>query len=666
MANAYNITIPTQISTVSGAITSILASGFSQSDTAVLNIISGNYTGTSIFDLNSGYLTIQSASLSNIDSYTFVNNGELVLKNISYNNMIVNGSGFISLYSVSGYNTNVSGCQSLYTNTNVVGNTLSVINSNSTYLNYLYASGNDTLSFLNNISVSMVSGSFYNYNGVGYQTTFTLCSGIFINNNMAANVSGNMLLFQGCPNVSFYYDTFASNVSGYAIAKFATYSSIPCSGIINYSIMVGNAGSGQGPLIINNGQLISSNTSCLYNFTTQTYTGISGSYFNADPLFINASGGDLRPSVVSPCACAGGPIAFLEEFDNTNITVNTPTQKSISFTLPNSTIWAIPPSNVFTVGNGLAMLYQADPNIDNDMDVTVNTQYIVNGSGMTEQSYRNNNTSNYIYDYRLIPYNDPVNNTVLYYVEPFTIFDYSDVINSLVSTTFQDISVSGIYKYHGFSRDTFQTLGGTGIYWVGEVYNRYLYGFSIFGNTKILTYPLFPMSGGLSIQLQDLQIISQTAGQTSVRSNNVWVNDHYESRNIDIAQATTTLPFQSYEFDPSLSISALAVMSDYVYVLAKNINPVNTLIGWEHDLYLYNKYDTELFLSPTNIFSGIAGLNTINVGDMTFNDLGNLVVGYSGYVNYYQFFYDYALATRSTGTIKTTLLLREKYNGVNL
>ena len=659
----YNINVPNDINSVSGAISYLLSSGFSVLDAAVINVSSGNYSG-GFYNISGGNLTINAANNVLIDALGFISSGSLCFTNVNFHSINISGNGLNQFIGASGSNITISGASYVALTDSVIGSGFTVTDTSKVTLSNLYLSGNNSLSFKNIVNVVIVSGSIYNYANPGYQFSFSVCSGIFIDHTMAANISGSMLYFVGCPNINLNHCTLSSNVSGYTIAKFIPSGAINCSGNINYSILVGNGGSGNGPLVFPSSQNIISNTSCIYNFIpNQIYTTVSGSYFNLDPVFVNPSGGDLRVDINSPCACTGEKLSFLDQFQNVEVSNTSPTLQSVSFTLPNSIIYAVPPSNVYMVGDSLAIYYQSDSNLDNDMDLSVNTQYVIDGSGLTYQSYTDDGASSNASDYKLIPYFDTSTGKTQYYVQPFTMFSFASIMNT--NATFSNINVSGLYRYQGFTRDRFQTTDGTGLYWVGEYYNNYLIGFSSIGNVKKATYPLFLNNTPLSVQLQDLNTLGQNTTQSMVLSNKVWIDDHYVTQSIALPQATNLFQFQSFTNDQYMTISALATLADNIVVLGKQENVSNT---FQHNLYFFNKYDTNLFKLPATIFSGVPDLDNLDVGDITFSDMGELLVSVSGYVNFYHLFYDYALANRDTtgSSIKTTVLFRESYNGVSL
>jgi hypothetical protein len=485
---------------------------------------------------------------------------------------------------------------------------------------------------------------------------------------MGGNISGNILNFKGCPDLKVNHVTLASNVSGYTMAKFEAVGSINCSGDIDYSILVGNGGSGQGPLMVFVNQAITTSGSCLHNFIdNQSYVNISGYYFNRDPLFVNASGGDFRLDVNSPCASAAESISFVDLFGEVEVEQTTLSEKSIQFMILNQGVKAIQPSGIYVVKNGAAVFFDADPNLDNDMDVTLNKQYMIHSSGQVFQSFGSGvNVTGYEADYKLIPYIDYTDNQEKYYVQPFSILSFDELVNS-VSGSLQDVAISGVYQFHGFTRDRFQMTDGLPLYWVGEKYNSYLYGYSMLENIKAVTYPIFLDNRLQSVQLLDLQFLYKSEGQSTVTVDKIFVDDHYETRNINIDNGNGIFKFRSFEPIKGLSIAALGTLSDWLVVLAREeVKSDNQDVNINHHLHFYNKYEQDSFVVPVTSISGVPLLQDVNVGDITFNDIGNLLVSVSGVINTYKILYDYALLSRTPGALKSTLLFREDYQGVQI
>ena len=668
MVNYYTALVPsTTYPTINSALSGILSSGLQTFDKGFINVNGGVYSGSGSYIIPSGTIYITATSGTIVDTMSFRSSGILNIEGLNISSLSVSGYGQLSLTNVSGTNISISGCSVVNVTSGFINNSLSVINTKGVIYNNINVVGSGQLSFNNVTNVSIYSGLYSN--NTRQKMTFQLCSGIYIDRAEAANVSGNLLLFKGCPNITLNHLTFASNVSGFAMAQFEALSGVNCSGNILYSILVGNIGSGMGPLSRSNtSQNIISTTSCLYNFVpNQSYTGVSGTYFNKDPLFVNASAGDLRPDVNSPCASTADYLDFLDGFDDIVIDTQTLNKESIKFYLLNQGIKAVTPSGIYVIGDGLAVYLQADSSLDNDMDIVINKQYKVQSSGVTFQSFSNGiNISGYMGDYKLIPYIDFKTNETKYYVQPFSILSFQDVLEK-VGGTFQAVEVSGKFRYNGFTRDRFSNVDGIPLYWVGEDYNNYLYGYSSLSNTKIVTYPLFLASGSLSVTLPDVDYLSRVNGYGNILSNKVYVNDHYETRNIPLQNIDYLFPFKTYEKDTSSKIAALGTMGDYLTVLAREEHRDNTeAVAIKHYLHLYNKFERDPFFSSTVTFSGGRGLENVNVGDITFNDVGDLLVSVSGLINQYKFFYDYALVTRSPGILKSTLLFREQYNGVNI
>lgn len=669
MVNYYEATVPSTLyPTIDSAIVAILSSGLQNYDVGFITVNGGDYPGTGTYYVPSGTILITTTQPTTVGTMRVKTSGTVQLNNLAIDGLSVSGGGFLSLVGVSGNTISVSGCGGFNMQSGSIGTSMSVINVESTICNNQYAYGDTQLLFKNVVSLNIYSGNYSN--GLTEpKITFQLCSGVYVGQMMAANASGDMLLFQGCPSVELDHITLASNVSGYAMAKFEALGGIDCSGNINYSILVGNIGSGMGPLArTDTNQIILSSGSCLYNFVNnQTYTGIVGSYFNKDPLFVNTASGDLRPDVNSPCASAAEALDFVENFGDVILEPVVLNKEAIKFNIYNQKVRAITPSGMYFIGSGLAIFFQANEGLDNDMDIIINKQYKIHASGNTFQSYSNQvQVSGYAKDYKLIPYMDYTLNETLYYVQPFTILSFDDVLNR-TGGRLQSIEVSGKFKFHGFTRDRYTTMAGDPLYWVGEEYNSYLYGYSLLSNSRVITYPLFTGSGVSSVTLPDVQYLSRTNGYANIFSNKIYVDDHYEARNMPFQSVDGLFKFKSFEKDTTLKIAALGTIGDYLTVMGREEHrDDNNPVSIKHNLYFYNKFEQDPYVKPTVIFSGLAALDNVNMGDMTFNDTGDVLVSVSGAVNQYKFFYDYALLTRSPGVMKSTLLFREKYNGVNL
>ncbi|HLD91544.1 MAG TPA: hypothetical protein VI911_11150 [Patescibacteria group bacterium] len=674
MANIYILNVPTDYDSISGAIGAIINSGLTDYDRGIINIeTSGSYiaSGVGCYQIPSGTLEIGSTENNvHLDSMYFLNSGNIQVSNVRIDLLSISGYGQLQLFDVSGSTISASGLSSVNITSGVIGTLLDVTDSDSLILNDVYSSGNCKYNITRVSSVNISSGDYSNYDDTGFKLTLDVCSGIYINKIKGANISGNLLLFSGCPDITMNHASLASNISGYTMTAFVSGGGLACSGLIEYSIIVGNAGSGMGPFDIYDAQFITVSGCCIYNFIDdETYTGLSGFYFNKDPLFVNASGGDLRPDINSPCVSNADSIEIVEALSGVTVETVQLNKEAIKFYLRDQDIKAVIPSGIYVVGSGLAVFFKADPSLDNNMDILIHKQYKVLGSGITFQSFQNTaGIIGFDSDYKLIPYIDYASNAVMYYVQPFTMLSFSDMVNS-ASATLQDIEVSGKFKYNGFTRDRFQDSDGTPLYWVGEEYNNYLYGYSILSNEKVMTYPLFNSSGvSPSVTLSDLNYLSRTSTQANIWSDKVYVDDHYESRNISIDNQDGIFKFKSFEKDTSLGLEAIGTLGDWLVVSARQqYKDDSDVVSTKHNLYFYNKYEINPFEEPIKVFSGVIGLDDVTIGDLTFNDVGNLLISVSGYINFYKLFYDYALLTRlPNGTIKSTLLFREDYTGVKL
>lgn len=668
MANTYySRFVPEDQPSVAAAIADLLSNGFTTTDQADIIVASGSYLDVSGFTLL-GDLNIAATIGSTLGGLNIITSGSLNITNFNVPTLGVSGEGTVGLIGVSGGSITISGSASVVISSGILGTVLNAIDCESFSAYNQFASGNAKLILHKIKNVNIISGNCSNFADTGFKYTFSLCSGVYVGNMMGANISGGLLDFKGCPDLKINHVTLASNVSGYTIAKFEPSGSINCSGTIDYSILVGNAGSGQGPIVVLGSQKITSSGCCLYNFVdNQSYTGVSGYYFNRDPLFVNASGGDLRPDVNSPCASAADSIDFIDLFGDVNVEQTTLSEKSIKFMLLNQGIKAVQPSGIYVVKGGSAVFFKSDPTLDNDMDVLLNKQYQVHASGQTFQSYTNGGVvTGFESDYKLIPYVDYESNEEKYVVHPFTILSFDDLINS-VNGFLQDVAVSGLYQFNGFTRDRFQRMDGLPLYWVGEKYNGYLYGYDMLANAKADTYPLFLDTNFQSVQLTDINFLYRNEGQATVTTDKIFVDDHYEQRNISIDNANGIFKFRSFEKQPGMSVAALGTLSDWLVVLGReDVKDQNEDLHIRHHLYFYNKYDRDPFVTPVAAISGVAGLYDVNVGDITFNDLGNLLVSVSGSINVYKLLYDYALLTRTNGLLKSSLLFREDYEGVQI
>lgn len=668
MANTYySRLVPEDKPSVVAAIADLLSAGFTASDYADILVASGSYLDVSGFTLL-GNLNIKATNVSTLGGLNIITSGSLNISNFNVSSIGVSGEGTVGFIGVSGGSITISGSASVVISSGLLGTSLTAIDCESFSAYNQFTSGNAKLTLHKIKNVNIVSGNCSNFADTGFKYTFSLCSGVYIGNIMGANISGGLLDFKGCPDLKVNHVTLASNVSGYTIAKFEPSGTINCSGTIDYSILVGNAGSGQGPLVVLGSQKITSSGCCLYNFVdNQSYTGVSGFYFNRDPLFVNASGGDLRPDINSPCASAADSIDFIDLFGNVNVEQTTLSEKSIKFMILNQGVKAIQPSGIYVVRGGSAVFFKSDSNLNNDMDVLINKQYQVHSSGQTFQSFANGGiVTGFESDYKLIPYIDYESNQEKYIVNPFTILSFDDLVNS-VSGFLQDVTVSGLYQFSGFTRDRFQRMDGLPLYWVGEKYNSYLYGYDMMANVKADTYPLFLDTSFQSVQLNDLTFLYKNEGQATVTTDKIFVDDHYEQRNISIDNANGIFKFRSFEKQPGMSVAAIGTLSDWLVVLGReDVKDKNEDLHIKHHLYFYNKYERDQFVTPVATVSGVVGLDDVNVGDITFNDIGNLLVSVSGSINVYKLLYDYALLTRTAGSLKSSLLFREDYEGVQI
>ena len=661
MADSYSVTV--EVSGIMDGIALALANG----DRCNVTITgSGSYIGNGSFYVPStSVLNIRSENPVYIDNLNFLNSGILNLADFNISTLNISGYSSTKLSNISGSIITCSGLSTLSINDSQINNSLFVQDTELVNIINTNSIGNGLYKFINiNQMVKITSGDYSNYNGVDDKLKFSLCSGVYIDHIKAANTSGTFLGLYGCINYNINHSTLAANVANYNIIKLTSSGGYNTSGNILNSIVVGSGNSSNGPILFSDAnQYMYSSLSCLYNFNKLTsYTNISGSYMNMDPMFVNATSGDLRLDVNSPCACAADPIENVLSSVVTDI-IPTPIDPSaVKFFELDGIIRTPQPATTYVAGNGKAIFLKSDPSLINNIYIEINKQYEVTGSGTTVQSFKGNTQINKSYsnDYKLIPFVEKITNETKYYVIPYTIFDYDYILNSM-NAKLQSIDISGKFKLKGFTRDRFTLNDGTPIYWIGEEYNNFLYGFSSIDNAKKLTYPLFPLySDPLSVPITNL---TTTAGY--VTTDKVYINDHFETRDIAVSINDSTFQFISYEQDTTKKVEAMCSMGDWLVVL--NSEYLTNIQTKKHDLTLYNKYDNSLFIKPIVNMSGVIGLDNVNIGDLTFTDDGKLLVSVSGYINTYNFYYDYALATRTPGTIKTTLLFREQYaNGVDI
>ena len=665
MSNYYSYIVPTDFPTVSGAIADVIASGMWDGCVADIFVLSGSYPGVSSFSISGGIINVIAEEKSYIEEIYFLSSGTISFSNFNIDVFGTSGYGINNLVSCSGGNIISSGSASLNFISSTIGSSVNVVNTH-TFVNQDVSGFLDSNIYLNNIEdVKLQSG---NYNGSAF--VFNLCSGIFIDGIYAANISGTVFAFSGCPDFTINHVTLSSDVSGYAIATFKESDSVNCSGNIDYSIIIGNAGSGQGPFIIDADQYVNTNLSCLYNFVAnESLTDISGVYFNRDPLLVNPTSGDLRPDVNSPCASTADKIEFLNPLGDVEIIKTPANYESVKFYDYYMNIKATQPSGIYIVGSGDAIFFKADTSLINDMRVIINKQYTINNSGIVFQSFSNEGSSpGFSEDYKFIPKLDVTNNQTNYWVQPFSILDFTDILNS-IDGTLQDVYVSGVYKYIGFTRDVFQNVDGTPLYWVGEYYNNFLYGYSSLTNERISTYPLLNTSGVYHADLSksNLNYVSRTKTSNTIRTSKVYIDDHYEERLIQVPTSDGMFQLQTFEPEPRTKISSLAVLNDDLLVLTRrDTTSDNGSLDIDYNLYFYNKYKKDLYQQPDRIHS-MLDLKDVVTGDMAFNDDGRLLISVSGYINTYRLYYDYALALRNPGIVKTTLIFREDYeDGVNV
>lgn len=671
MSNIYTVEVPNQINTVSGAIASIIASGLTEYDTGYVYITqSGYYNEITAASLLSGSLYIEPyphVKDVSINQLNFLNSGNINISNIS---TVINtsGNGLLELNTISGsFETN----NDLIVYNSIIEN-CNCVNNDSVRFNNCNLNGSGKLYF-NNVQYSLTLDecSFDDYTNTGYKLNFINCSSLLLETNRASNISGNLMLLSGCPDFNITHNTLVSNVSGYAVLSLAS-GVVNSSGNIHYSILVGDNGTGDGPINLSNTNqsIVSTGLSCIYDFIgSSNYNNISGVFFNRDPLLVNPISGDLRPAINSPCASTADNINAIITLGDAVVEPTPINYNNAKFYLPNTDqlVKAIPPSSIYTVGDGLALFFKADENLDNDIDVIVNKQYKIHNNSQTFQSYINNGLKGFESDYKLIPYIDYSTNRESYYVQPFTILSFEDLLNA-ADLTYQDISISGIFRFTGFSRDSFIDKNENQLYWVGEYYNNYLYGYSNITNERVYAYPLFVPSGTPpSVVLSDLNYIQQNAGITTVLSKNVFVKDHYEERYIQINNPEGSFKFKSFENDNEIKIAALGTLSDWLFILQRQQKDSDNdgIIDTKHNLYLFNKYEKEPFIQPIKVFSGLVDKEIAS--DITFNNKGQCLISTSGFIHTFDLYYDYALASYTPeSTIKTTLLLREKYDEVKL
>lgn len=123
--------------------------------------------------------------------------------------------------------------------------------------------------------------------------------------------------------------------------------------------------------------------------------------------------------------------------------------------------------------------------------------------------------------------------------------------------------------------------------------------------------------------------------------------------------------FINYEPDKRKQLRAIMDYRDWIYILVKVKLGDEDTTSYITNLEIYNKFERFPFQTPASILSGVPGLAG-DPSDMSIDDDGNIYIASSGQITRYKQLYDYALITRTTGTMKTNITLREKYDGLRV
>lgn len=653
--------------TVGAGITGIVSSGLTGADTGMVIVYSGSYASeTPTVNNPSGLIVLVGHSGAFVSGLYSVHSGTLQLDGLNSYFVTSTGSGDLTLKNA--YCTDVivqQGNTAAFEKMQLWG-AISASGCEYVYLNNSSASGTSSTIFVSGATqVDVVSGI---YSNGAAKFTFSMCSGVLLDWCYGYGYTGIPINILECEDFELNHCSFLRTDASSYILFASGNATKATSGNVNYSIL---ASSGVFPVSGYGTVTMLAASSCFTNYAaldgSMQYDIISGTYMTRDPLFTNITTGDLRISANSPCACNADYLAGAAEASG-QITKTLLNKEAIKFYIRNYETYADPqPSGIHIVQGGKAVYFPSATDLENVMDVVIYTQYTVDGDVTTVQALSDDRDTEHPFprDYKLLPRKKFNTNEIEYYVLPYTILPLEDLIVTL-SDEVAEMTVSGIYRRYGFTRDHAITSDGTPFYWIGEKTNQYLYRYSAVDNQKLDTYMLYPTGMYGTVKLSDVEYVAKSRYSAVVKTSKVYDKDHYSTRLINVPNAEGFFPFISTERDRNKELRAVVEYRDWLYLLTRNTTTEGGVTSFNTDLNIYSKYDRFPFEEPLMVISGIPNIIGENASDMTVDDEGNLYISSSGQIAKYAQKYDYALVSRTPGTVKTTLTFREHYDGVNL
>jgi len=654
--------------TITDGITDIISNNLTNYDRGIITIQSGTYEEDLDIDSPSGvisFVTYQGDVYVSGD-INVTNSGTLRFNSITGHDVISSSGAGLYTDNCSFDNVIASGSSYIIMKYPVFSSGVSIYNSNNIHISNFDTSGSGSYVYLeDSYDFKLTSGNISNNDGSEVLSIINSSSG-YVGNVQGYNYDTSPVVVTDSSGILFNHNTIV-NLSGDEVMSFTN-----SSGNINYSIIAASGVAGSVDPISNTTSTIIASGSFLvdyYSLSNSGYgTAISGVYHTNNPLLVDPGSGNLKLLPESPCNSAAEYINEVRDYGE-NVTQVDLTEEAIKFYKHETTIKSEQPDNIYIGAGNKYVYFKSDEDLDDDMDVVINTQYESTATVTTIQSLSADFDSSHPYskDYKLIPRLNYGTNEVDYYAYPYTIIPTNSV--AMANSNIQKITVSGFSQNKGLSRDHSIESDGTPYFWIGETYNNMVNKYSSVDNTIIDKYLLLSennVSGVYNqVKLDDISYISKGVNNTYIQSKKVWENDKFYTKKIYLDNDNSFFNLINTEIDKTKEYQSLVEFKDWVYVAVKNkINET----AMTTDLYIYNKYDRFMFEKPVSILSRIDGLIYNEVNDMTMDDEGCLYIATaSGIVNKYVQRYDYAYINNDyDDTIKTNITFREKYTEVNV
>lgn len=639
---------------VQDAIDDVLASGITDTDQGVVRVFSGAYGPASYF-LNSGLLFLRGEEGVLVSGLFPAGSGSLKCDSIGLG--LVSGSlGNNEIYNstiLSG--SFVSGKEITFSSVTVVSG-LSMIENIVTYILDLTSTGPAGLTFSGGAQTTIMSGH------ITSPISFYSCSGLMME-SLLLNYSQNS------------YPITLTNTSGFIFNHLTTVNDqsgviklLNSSGNITYSILVSS-----GSIPVSGGISLLSG-SCIYDITSPQWTGFGVNNIYADPLFVGS--GDFRLVTRSFCACVADYINDTE-YDPTAVVKSNLSASGIQFFSTVDDYKVVSPSSIYLVRDGMAIYLLSGNYLSDNIKLNINTQYFVSSDIETIQSLSDSRITKHPYpnDYMITSRYSYALKDYDMFVIPYTIVPLDSLLLSK-KDKLRDVVISGYFQDSLLERDHL-ILGNKPIHWILDSANSYLKARTSDTQEEIGIYPLFSqsnISGFPIVTLADMYPINKGLTQSQFQTDKYFDGKTVSTKTLIFASPEPK--FKLFSFTRDLAQNPVGILDyrDWLYVLNERtlLNNTDVVIVDEVEtkksslfVSIYNKFDQYPFESKYEI--DLKSPKDIHgVTDICVDDVGDLHILSSGTIARFKQFYDYALVTRNIGTMKTTLTLREEYEGVQI